>query len=505
LTKILVIEDDPDHALYTKIILEKADKEYQVVYKTDPKEGLKEALTGSYNLILSDYRMPGMTALDILQELVKKGISTPFVVATASGNEKIAVELMKAGAYDYVLKDLSYEETLPVVVERVLNVFQSLLKRQELEREVKQAVKEWETTFNSISDMISLQSVDFTILRVNKSYSELFERDGVNVIGRKCYEIIHNASQPVGKCPCVAVLKTKKESVNDFWEPRLGKYIEISVSPILDDEGEITGFVHVIRDITQRKNAEREIKEAYLKLKEAQQELIQSEKMAALGRFSSGIAHEVKNPLGVILGGIEYLENETENSSVDTHSALEKIKEATLRADGIIRSLLKFSRPAEMKTDRLNPVDLVKEAISLIRYHVESENIDIKAELSEDNLFIKVDKNQIVQVLFNIFINAIESMPDGGTVRAKVYKSYFPESSKKDSFCVMEIADEGEGVSNDNLDKIFEPFFTTKRDKKGIGLGLYIVKAIMDNHKGRILIESKLGQGTIVKLIFPLV
>ena len=503
--KILIIEDDPDHALYTKIILEKVDKEYWVRYKTNPREGLKEALTGDYDLILSDYQMPGMNALDILQELVKKGVDTPFVVTTASGNEKIAVELMKTGAYDYVLKDLSYEETLPVVVERVLNVFQSRLKRQELEREVKQAVKEWETTFNSLPDMISLQSVDFTVLRVNKSYSEVFERDGFSVKGRKCYEIIHNASHPVGECPCVKVLKTKKASISDFWEPRLGKHIEISASPIMNDKGKITGIVHVIRDVTERKNAEKEIKDAYLKLKEAQRELIQSEKMAALGRFSSGLAHEIKNPLGIILGGVEFLENEIENKSGEINSALEKIKEATLRADGIIRSFLRFARPAEIKINRLDPVDMVREALALIKYHVGAEEVDIKTEFSENKCFIRADKNQIIQVLFNVFINAIEAMPKGGGIKVKVFKSDFPEFSDKDLFCVIEITDQGEGISKKDLDKVFEPFFTTKRDKKGIGLGLYIVKAIINNHKGRIVIDSRLDKGTVVKLIFPLV
>ena len=176
--RILIIEDELDHAFLTKTILQQASKEYEPEYETDAKKGLRRAIEEKPDIILCDYRLPELTGLDILKELRKRDIDIPFIVVTASGNEKIAVDFMKEGAYDYVLKDVAYVETLNVVVRKALERYKTIKEKQRLEEEIRQA---------------------------------------------------------------------------------------------------------------------------YTKLRETQNELIQSEKMGALGAFSSGIAHEVKNPLGVIL------------------------------------------------------------------------------------------------------------------------------------------------------------------------------------------------------------
>ncbi len=240
------------------------------------------------------------------------------------------------------------------------------------------------------------------------------------------------------------------------------------------------------------------------KLKKTQQELIQSEKLAALGRFSSGIAHEIKNPLGIILGGSEFLETKLSPTDTDAKTTIDKIKKSTLRANTIVEGLLKFARPSELKTERIKPNDSVKETLSLFKYRTPLKNIKIKTHFSKENLVVEVDKNQMLQVFFNLLMNAIDAMPKGGEITIKTYKMAPSESSLDDSLCVIEITDKGEGISKDNLKKLFEPFFTTKRDKKGIGLGLFMTKIIVNNHKGDLVIDSKLGKGTTAKIILPL-
>ena len=240
------------------------------------------------------------------------------------------------------------------------------------------------------------------------------------------------------------------------------------------------------------------------KLKKTQQELMQSEKLAALGRFSSGIAHEIKNPLGIILGGSEFLETKLSKTDADVKTTIDKIKKSTLRANTIVEGLLKFARPSELKTERIKPNALVKETLSLFKYRTPLKNIKIKTHFAKENLYVEVDKDQMLQVFFNLLMNAIDAMPKGGEITIKTYKMAPSESSLDDHLCVIEIMDKGEGISKDNLQKLFEPFFTTKRDKKGIGLGLFMAKMIVNNHKGDLVIDSKPGKGTTAKIILPL-
>ena len=255
----------------------------------------------------------------------------------------------------------------------------------------------------------------------------------------------------------------------------------------------------------ERIKANQELKQACLQLEEAQYGLVQSEKLAALGRFSSGIAHEVKNPLGIILGGIEFLENRLQESDDTTTTAIKKIKESTLRADGIVCNLLKFAMPSELKKEKVNPNAVVEETLSLIKYRISLVNISIETEFSKDNLSVEVDKNQIQQVLFNILLNAIEAMSKNGKIKVKTYKTTIEKDSKSMLFCVIEVVDAGKGISSQDLPKLFEPFFTTKRDNRGTGLGLSMSKLIVENHQGFLTIYSDGQKGTTAKILLPIV
>jgi PAS domain S-box-containing protein len=501
---ILVIEDDPDHGLFTKIILERTGRNYKVDIAETPQEGLRRILDNNYDLVLSDYRMPGLNALDVLNETRKQGKDVPFIVVTASGNEKAAVELMKAGAYDYIIKDLSYKDTLPLVVERSYAVYRSRKEKDGLENKLIKAAEEWEATFNSIHDSIAIKDTDFTILRANKSLGRVFNCNPKEIKGKKCYEVVHNSSSPLQECPCQETIKDKKTHTREFFHPGLNIYFEETTSPVLDDRGSLVQIVHVLRDITDRKKAEEEIKKAYRQLKQTQNKLVQSEKLAALGRFSSGIAHEVKNPLGVILSGTEFLEVFSDESPEEVRIGLSKIKEATLRADTIIRNLLKFARPSDVTAKRVNPEVIVEETLSLIQYRVPANNIKIVKDYSQDKMFIKVDKSQLEQVMFNLVANAIEAMPEGGVLSVKIYKAAFSDLIPDKEVCVIETSDTGEGISKEGLSRICEPFYTTKRERKGTGLGLYMSKIIVNNHEGELLIRSQVGKGTTAKIIIPL-
>jgi signal transduction histidine kinase len=249
------------------------------------------------------------------------------------------------------------------------------------------------------------------------------------------------------------------------------------------------------RDITERKKAQTDIETAFKELKDTQVELVQSEKMAALGRFSTGIAHEVKNPLGIILGGAEFLESKLPKGDADAEMVLKKIKEAALRANEILITVLQYAKPSSLKIEHFMLNDLVVEVSSLFKLHPSLIRVETKIELSEKNPCIYGDKNQLQQALFNIVKNSMEAMPEGGTVTVRV-------GIDKDSVFI-DVIDDGTGMPKEVRERLFEPFFTTKAGT-GTGLGLFVVKTIIDNHKGRLIVESEAGKGTCFRVMLPL-
>ncbi len=240
-----------------------------------------------------------------------------------------------------------------------------------------------------------------------------------------------------------------------------------------------------------------ELEEAYSRMKVTQNELVQAEKLAALGRFSTGVAHEVKNPLGIILGGVQYLRARIAGGPVETSEAieaLEKIKTSTLRADSIVRGLAQFGRPSNDRLEAVSLRALVEETLALMTYRCQPRGITIQTDFKETpNIW--ADKNQITQVLFNLFINAIDAMPASGILWVKTYP--------KKNLCVIEVADTGIGMTPEVLEKAFEPFFSTKKETKGTGLGLSVSKGIIENHRGTITVESQPGKGTTFYIFLP--
>ncbi len=253
-----------------------------------------------------------------------------------------------------------------------------------------------------------------------------------------------------------------------------------------------------------RRVAEAALHKTEQELSEAQRELMQSEKLAALGRFSSGIAHEVKNPLGIILGGTEFLANRLAKSDEDVKTAITKVREAALRAASILDEMLKFARPSELKLQPMDPNEVVKDALSLFQYGIGSRKVELKTTFAPGSLRIRVDRNQIQQVLFNLLANAVEAVPDGGFVRTTVSEVPAGRSPLKKRSCAIEIADAGVGISRENLPRVFEPFFSTKRDTKGTGLGLSVARTIVDHHGGSLRMASTPGKGTTATITLSL-
>lgn len=251
------------------------------------------------------------------------------------------------------------------------------------------------------------------------------------------------------------------------------------------------------------------------KLKHAEDTMIQAEKLAVVGQFATGIVHELKNPLGIILSGVESLENEA-STCPDAILSINKIRNGAIRANEIIKDLLNFSRPSEQQLQSVDLNTVLNENLKLLKEVSVSSNIQIVKEFSKNALIVRTNSNQFEQVIFNVIVNACDAMPHGGKIFVRTYSQEYKEKGLKSGFresscfvsgekiAVLEIQDEGTGIPTEYISKVFDPFFTTKDKKENVGLGLSICRRIIDAHKGEIEIKSLPGKGTIVVIRLPL-
>jgi len=258
------------------------------------------------------------------------------------------------------------------------------------------------------------------------------------------------------------------------------------------------------------------LENSFEKLKTAQMQLIHAEKMEAVGRMASGIAHEVKNPLGIILQGINYFEGELAPEEKDNREMLLMMKDSVKRADNIVRALLDFSRVEELRVEKCDINDIIKKSIELVQHRLNNHAVESVCDLSADMPKASFDKGKLIQVFINLFNNAVDAMSKGGKLYVRTYVSELEIPGLKignreddifklgEKAMVVEVEDTGTGMDAGTMDKIFDPFFTTKSRSEGTGLGLSIAKSIIEMHKGLIGLESKEGKGTKFTIVFKI-
>lgn len=255
-----------------------------------------------------------------------------------------------------------------------------------------------------------------------------------------------------------------------------------------------------------------ELRASHQELKAAQLQLIQAEKLECVGTLAAGVAHEVKNPLQTILMGLAYLGKNLPVSDETIGLVLTDMREAVKRADGIVRDLLYLSaaKQIEMKPQNLNEV--VEHSLCFVNYDLTRSRILVTRDLAKDLPPVKLDKPKMEQVLINVFMNAIQAMPNGGTLSLSTRRAEWsaelgnlaPERHRfevGEPVAIVEIEDTGSGVPREKLSRIFEPFFTTKPNGVGTGLGLPVSKQIIDLHGGTIKMSPGSRGGARVTLI----
>jgi len=240
-------------------------------------------------------------------------------------------------------------------------------------------------------------------------------------------------------------------------------------------------------------------KDALEEKEKTQKQLIQSEKFSALGIVAAGIAHEVKNPLAIIIQGVGYMRKSASADSI-LIDVIERINKSAFRADSIIKGLLSFTHQMPIQAEQVEIEPVIEETLSFIEHQLKLKHIKLIKQFSPGLPKLTIDLNQIKQVFLNILLNSVDSIQKGGMIIITA-EPVVSESGQQHLQII--IADTGFGIPKDKIEKVFDPFYTTKDGSRNSGLGLSITKGIIDKHHGTIRIESEVEKGTQVIIELP--
>ena len=364
------------------------------------------------------------------------------------------------------------------------------------------------TLFSGIREPLFLLRQDYHILDVNEPMLSLLGMSKEKVVGRTCHEVSHRSLQPCNSktchCPMKETLKTglSAHAIHEHLDRQnRPRYLEIFTYPLKNTYDQVNMVFEFYRDITD--DLESRLERKARQVKKDLAKLVHEDKMIALGKLVASSVHEINNPISGIhtLARLMLRTLEEEKASAqdlqEFSRYLKLIAHESARCGQIVSNLLSFARQKEVKLRACNINDIIISVVVLVRHRLQLQNIMIRTLLDPSLPEIIGDNNQIQQCLMNLVFNAMEAMPDGGTLTLATH------FNRKNHMVHVKVSDTGCGIPEENLSIIFEPFFSTKEEGKGVGLGLSVVYGIIREHQGTIFVDSKVGSGSTFTIRFP--
>lgn len=502
--RVLLIEDSEDDAELVILELQNAgiDVEWS---RVDSATALRTALLeDEWDIFISDFAMPSFNGLEAFQLVKSLDIDAPFIFVSGALGEERAVEAMRAGAKDYLLKDNL--KRLAAAVRRELAEAKDRRRRRRAEELM-------EIEARRLAMAVEASGAGIFEYRVPPDADSYHSDRWARILGFQPCELpppervqawfesrIHPDDRGAATEAFADLLGGRRTSVEI--ELRVahqnGSWVSVALfyrPTAYDAEKRPVQIVGVMLDLTHRRQLEDQLR--------------QSQKMEAIGRLAGGVAHDFNNLLTIIYTFGTFVLRELPTGST-AEGDMQEVLKAAQRAAGLTSQLLAFSRRQTIEPRVLNLNRLVADIDKMLR-RVLGEDIDFVTDLSPELGNVRVDPSAFEQVLINFAVNARDAMPDGGKLTIETYNSYFSEPYASrvgiqvppGRYVAVAVSDNGVGMSSDVLERSLEPFFTTKEPGKGTGLGLSTCYGIIKQAQGYILIYSEVGEGTTVRVLLP--
>ncbi len=549
-TRILVVDDARPVREALRTLLE--IKGYEVLEARDGREGLTIFLRDEPDLVLLDLKMPEIDGMKVLETITRRSPDIPVIIVSGTHLIDDAIDALRIGAWDYILKPIKDLPVLLHAVEKALERARLILEnrayQENLEEEIQKRTSELQATNASLRrEIAERRVVEEELRKSEEKYRLLAEtsseiiltldlegkityvnRAGLRISGYREGEAM--GMNIIDLLPADARDDFKEHSSQriaggeepNFFETQLiGKNqkttpIELTSAPLVE-HGEPSGLFITGRDVTEKKQAEQQARVH-------QEQLFQAAKMASLGTLVSGVAHEINNPITFvtlnapilkrIFDGILPILDEHHRATGDFQVNnmswaqirervplfLSDISDGARRVKDIVSELKDFARqsPLEMK-DQVDVDDVVQKAIRLVSNLIKKSTKRFSADHGEGTPGFKGNASRVEQVVVNILVNACQALRSIG--QSIAVSTMYEEHS---GAVVIRVADEGAGMPPEVLERIRDPFFTTKRNSGGTGLGLAISDRIVKDHGGSMAFTSEPGRGTTVTIRFPL-
>lgn len=490
LLRILVLEDRPSDIELMLHALRQTGFEIQYEH-VDNEAAYLAHLDEKLDVILADYTLPQFDALRALELLQARGLDTPFIVVTGTVSEEAAVECMKRGAADYLLKDRLARLGLAVTQSLHAKRLHGEKRRIEAER------RRLSTAIEQTVECVIITDTEGTILYVNPAFEHVTGYTYAEVIGQNPRILKSGQHDAAFYKELWSTLRAGENWHGRFVNKKKDGTlftVNASISPVRDDTGNIVNYVDVQRDITHEL--------------ELEQQYFQGQKMEAVGRLASGVAHDFNNVLTAITGYTELMLDALDENE-PSYQYLVEIQKAIDRASSLTRQLLIFSRKQAIQPQTLDLNELLRNVEKMLRRLI-GEDIELRAIFDPEIGCIWADAGQLEQVIINLAVNARDAMPMGGQLTIKTADVVLDDASIREytslrpgSYVCLSVQDTGVGMDEDVRLHAFEPFFTTKEAGKGTGLGLATVHGIVQQCGGEIILHSQPGQGTMFEIYLP--
>jgi PAS domain S-box-containing protein len=506
--RILLVDDEPNIRWTMSEFLSRQG--YETLTAGDVDSAISIIETNVLDAAVVDIVLPRRSGIDLLQHLQGAEPFIPVIMITGEPNLSVIPEVVRAGAYDFLAKPVR-PDTLVKAVSKAVEQKRLIDEKRRLEQVLKEHAETLETVVrertrelseaHSFLNTVLESSTEYAIVSLDlKGRITLFNRGAELLFGCTSEQMLGKSPRNLIALPVQegnpflgwaekSVTTGRHQAEVEFLRADQSSFIgSLTVTPIRQGDVHLLGHLAIIKDLTAEKQNEEWVRQL-------RNQLAHQEKIAALGRMAAQVAHEVKNPLaGLRLYSLHLKSKVGDGLGPGEMSLIDKIIAGINHLSESVDRVMGFARPITLTRRRVELAALIAESAQLLEPQLSANNIEFNAELSETATHASLDEASMRSTLINLMLNSIQAMPGGGRLRVI--------TEPGDEAVCFTVSDTGCGMSGEQIESIFEPFYTTR--SQGLGLGLSYAKKVIEQHGGAISVDSRLNEGTRIKITIPL-